>query len=193
MYVTRYTVQLEPDRPRGIVALCPACVSQERRPHAELPGRAPAALICERCGFDGARARSVTTTAILDDLIHAVDAARAQLAGRPEWLADLDDAYNWLLEFDGCLLTDGHNVLIPSDETPELYYSVNGVCQCGAYLHRANARRDKVCKHRVRARLVTRALERSSARQSAEARSLADRLARARAALAQAEVDELYA
>lgn len=182
--INLYRFQLPPVR-GGCAAdfdtlLCVACASREQRPLALLrpePGR-----MCLRCGLDGPRAHTLTVPEFLDGLVVAVEAARAQLAGQPEWIEELDDAYDWALQFDGQIITDGHIVLIPSDGTPGLIYSVNGACQCESYQHRANPRHDRACKHRVRAKLVKRAIL-----------AQAELLSVAAAALSQAELDARYA
>lgn len=190
MYVTTFEVETEPGR-RALLPLCVACASRERRPHQRTATIRPH-VICAGCGFDDAKAEAFTVAQILDDLVAVVDRSRQLLANRPEWLDELNEAYDWLLRFEGQIITDGHNVLLPSDRDPHVSYSVNGACQCGAHAHRSNARGDKACKHRVRAKLIKRALEARAEIQRQAAAALRQRLAEARYQRSLTEVDELY-
>jgi hypothetical protein len=143
-------------RSAGIdTVLCIGCASREPR----LLGQVQAApeRYCVRCGLQGRDARAVHAGS-LPDLATALAAARVQVANQPQWLTDCNDAGAWLEAHPNPLITDGHVVLIPSESQPTVFYSVNGTCQCAAHSFRATSRKDRACKHRVRARLLIRAL-----------------------------------
>lgn len=190
-----YSVELEPGHAE-LVAYCLVCARRETRPHAlHRAGMDRAAWlpVCEGCGLGATGPiQTLTVAQILDDLVTVVDRSRTLLRDQPDWIDDLDDAYDWLLAYDGELVTDGHVVLLPSDSEPGKLYSVNGACQCGAYHHRSGGRRDRACKHRVRAKLIKRALEARAQQIAADAESLRRRLIEARYERSLAEINELF-
>jgi predicted RNA-binding protein YlxR (DUF448 family) len=191
--IDTYVVETHPGR-TVLMALCVACASREARPARHCgPQVGHPHNACESCRLGAAGPiQTLTVAQILDDLVAVVDRSRIALVARPEWREELDEAFDWLLRFEGQIVTDGHVVLLPSESEPGRSYSVNGACQCGAYAHRANERHDRACKHRVRAKLIKRALAYRAELLAAEAAALAQRLAEARYQRSLREINELF-
>ncbi|MEI7772044.1 MAG: hypothetical protein WCI67_18770 [Chloroflexales bacterium] len=87
---------------------------------------------------------------ILDDLVSAVDAARAA-TDAPRWRNAIDAAFDHLLQVE-TVEVDAHGALTYASESGHTYHA-NGACQCRAFLA------GQPCKHRAAARLVKNALE----------------------------------
>jgi hypothetical protein len=159
--ISTYRITIPAQTPRGQAVrldqvLCAGCASRETLPLSLV--RPEPQRQCVRCGFDAYTARALRVADILDQLVDVVELARLQVADQLGWMDDLNDAYDWLLQYDGEIVTDGHIVLLPSESQPGIIYSVNGQCQCGSFAWRATARKDRACKHRVRAKLIKLAL-----------------------------------
>lgn len=95
----------------------------------------------------------ITISDLMAYLPDVVDAARAKVVPGSRWDNAIVAAYDRLLQSDQVIMVDDHTLLSPSQDTPGLYYSANGACQCkAAELHQP-------CRHRAEARLIVRCLE----------------------------------
>lgn len=123
-------------------------------------------------------------------LTQVVDQAMQDAADHPRWLNAINRAVVELLSNPYLHRQDDHLLIASSSSTN--IYSANGVCQCEAFQH------SKPCWHRAAARLVRRHDEVQAYRQQIS--RAAERVitaiepdaSRARWALAQAEIDELF-
>jgi hypothetical protein len=88
---------------------------------------------------------------LIDYLPDVVADARQRVQGDTKWLDRIDEAYSWILEAEE-VRHDAHNIYIPSDDGDGKVYRVNGHCTCLA------GTSGRMCKHRVRARLLRLAL-----------------------------------